>query len=350
MHRRRNDAKASGSAYRITPNNFNAATFQAASQHRQAKLQGMRHVYDTVVADKIDGRSLESPMPQVKPPHLSSDRETLVGQSIPSTVLVRIHDYDLNGFADVAAEFGSDNFAYVVTPNVDHLIRFCDDASFRALYASAGFVLNDSRLLSRLVSIAKGIRLRVCTGSDLTESVFSKIVKADDRVVLIGSNALQAKTLEHRYGLRALRHFEPPMGFIKDADAVEECLRFIEAQSPFRFCFLAIGCPQQEIIANKLRERGVARGLAFCIGASINFLTGTERRAPQWMQKVGMEWAFRLFQDPARLAKRYLIRGPRIFKLLKRMQFELVRPATEQSQGLQGLPNGLRSTSNRQAN
>jgi N-acetylglucosaminyldiphosphoundecaprenol N-acetyl-beta-D-mannosaminyltransferase len=273
-------------------------------------------------------------MPHIKPPHLPLNGERQISPSITSHVSVRIHDYDLVRFADVAADFGSENFAYVVTPNVDHLIRFCDDPSFRALYATAGFILNDSRFLSSLVSISKGVKLQVCTGSDLTERVFSKIIKPNDRILLVGSNAVQAKALEQRYGLNSLRHFEPPMGFIHDPDAVEACLRFIEAQSPFRFCFLAVGCPQQEILANKLRERGIARGLAFCIGASINFLTGTERRAPQWMQRVGMEWAFRLAQDPGRLAKRYLIRGPRIFKLLKRIEFELVSPVIAQSQEL----------------
>jgi N-acetylglucosaminyldiphosphoundecaprenol N-acetyl-beta-D-mannosaminyltransferase len=265
-------------------------------------------------------------------------------------VSVQIHDYDLNGFADVAANFGSENFAYVVTPNVDHLIRFCDDPSFRELYAHAGFILNDSRFLSSLVKRAKGITLPVCTGSDLTETVLSKIVNPNDRIVLIGSSAEQAKALESRYGLTSLKHFDPPMGFIRDAKAVEACLQYIEAQSPFRFCFLAVGCPQQEILANKLRERGIARGLTLCIGASINFLTGTERRAPRWVQKAGIEWAYRLFQDPGRLAKRYLVRGPRIFKLLKRIQFELLRPAMKSSGKLHGLPDAIGSTNNRHAN
>jgi N-acetylglucosaminyldiphosphoundecaprenol N-acetyl-beta-D-mannosaminyltransferase len=289
-------------------------------------------------------------MPHVKPPHLLFDRRRQVRQSTTLPILVRLHDYDVLGFADVAADFGSENFAYVVTPNVDHLIRFCDDPSFRALYATAGFILNDSRFLSWVVGVSKGIRLRVCTGSDLTERLFSKIVKANDRVLLIGSNLAQAKALEHRYGLSSLRHFEPPMGFIHDADAVEACLRFIEAQSPFRFCFLAVGCPQQEIIASQLQQRGVARGLTFCIGASINFLTGTERRAPQWMQKAGIEWAFRLIHDPGRLAKRYLIRGPRIFRLLKHIQFDVLTPAIAESKELQDLPNGLGSNSTGQAN
>jgi exopolysaccharide biosynthesis WecB/TagA/CpsF family protein len=271
-------------------------------------------------------------------PQLLFDRRKQVRQSSTPPVVIRLHDYDVTGFADVAADFGCERFAYVVTPNVDHLIRFCDDLSFRALYAAAGFILNDSRFLSRVLGVLSGVHLRVCAGSDLTEILLSKIVKASDRVVLIGPSAVQARELTHRYGLSSLRHFEPPMGFIQDGEAVEECLRFIEAQSPFRFCFLALGCPQQEIIANKLRERGVARGLTLCIGASINYLTGMERRAPQWMQKAGMEWAFRLVQNPGRLAKRYLLRGPRIFMLLKRIQFDLLSPVKAQFQKLQNLP------------
>jgi exopolysaccharide biosynthesis WecB/TagA/CpsF family protein len=261
-----------------------------------------------------------------------------LSQPAASPIVVRLHDYDVDGFADVAANFGVEKYAYVVTPNVDHLIRFCDEPSFRSLYASAGFILNDSRFLSSIVDASRGIKLQVCPGSDITERVFSKIVKANDRVLLIGATAEQAKMLEQQYGLSSLKHFEPPMGFIRDEKAVEECLQFIESQSPFRFCFLAVGCPQQEIVAEKLLTRGVARGLAFCIGASVNFLTGKERRAPNWMQKMNIEWAFRLFQDPARLAKRYLVRGPRIFKLLKRIQFEVLTPADAQSQNRENYP------------
>ena len=246
--------------------------------------------------------------------------------------VVRLDNYDLPGFADVAADFGSDHFAYVVTPNVDHLIRFCDDESFRTLYAEAGFILNDSRLLSRVVSVSKGIQLRVCTGSDLTERLLSQVVNRDDRIVLIGSTPAQATQISQRFGLRQLKHYEPPMGFIKDPEAVEACLRFVESQSPFRFCFLAVGSPQQEVLANKLGSRGLARGLTLCIGASINFLTNVERRAPVWVRNASLEWAFRLIQHPRHLAKRYLIRGPRIFLLLKHIKFELMHSPVESSQ------------------
>jgi UDP-N-acetyl-D-mannosaminuronic acid transferase (WecB/TagA/CpsF family) len=131
--------------------------------------------------------------------------------------------------------------------------------------------------------------------------------------------------MRQRYGLKDLRHHNPPMGFLRDPKLVEECLQFVEAQGPFRFCFLAVGAPQQEVLAHELKTRGIARGLALCIGASVNFLTGVERRAPRWMQLAGIEWVYRLLQDPGRLAKRYLVRGLRVFSLLPLIEF-LVRP------------------------
>jgi exopolysaccharide biosynthesis WecB/TagA/CpsF family protein len=276
---------------------------------------------------------MSSNEPAVSPPQLLIDRRRqprIERRKQPrmtprAPAVVRIHDCDMLCFAEFAADFGSKDYAYVVTPNVDHLIRFCDDEAFRALYAEAGYILNDSRLLSRVVSVSKGIQLRVCTGSDLTEQLLSKVVKPDDRIVLVGSTWAQAAQLVERFGLRSLKHLQPAYGFIKDPKAVEECLRFVEEQSPFRYCFLAVGSPQQEMLANMLRARGIARGLTLCIGASIDFLTNVERRAPRWMQNAGLEWAFRLLQDPRRLARRYLIRGPRIFLLLKHIRFELLQ-------------------------
>jgi exopolysaccharide biosynthesis WecB/TagA/CpsF family protein len=238
-------------------------------------------------------------------------------------VTVQLSNYDLPQFMQAAADFGSDSYAYVVTPNTDQLIRYCDDAAFRDLYRSAGFVLLDSRFLAYLLRFVFRLRMPTCPGSDVTAQLFDNVVGPDDKLVVIGGSEAQAQLLAQKHGLRGLRHFNPPMGFINDPVAVEECLRFIEEQSPFRFCLLAIGCPQQELLAKALQTRGRARGLALCVGASINFLTGAERRAPQWIQKTGFEWLFRLAQNPARMAGRYLVRGPRIFFLLPRLKFEL---------------------------
>jgi exopolysaccharide biosynthesis WecB/TagA/CpsF family protein len=237
-----------------------------------------------------------------------------------------IDDYDLGEARAIAAAFGSDRYGYVVTANVDHAIRHYYDAQFRNLYAEAAYVLLDSRFLAHLAALFKRQRLRVCPGSDLTAVVFATVIKPDDAAVLVGGTAEQAQELRARFGLKALHHVDPPVGFIRDPAAVEACLREIEAASPFRFCFLAIGSPQQEMIALKLQHRGIARGFALCVGASINFMTGAERRAPYWMQRSGLEWSYRLLKNPGRLANRYLVRGPRIFMLLSRVKLRPRRP------------------------
>ena len=242
------------------------------------------------------------------------------------TNALNIDDYDLREAREIASSFGTDRYGYVVTPNVDHVIRHYHDPEFRALYAHATYVFLDSYFLAHLLRFFKRRRHRVSSGSDLTATLVSRVLKPNDVAVMVGGSAEQAQDLRVRFGLKALRHIDPPMNFIHDADAVESCLSAIEAASPFRFCFLAIGSPQQEIIAKRLQERDVARGLALCIGASINFITGAEKRAPLWMRNLGFEWLFRLAQNPKRLAKRYLVRGPRVFLLLPRLELRLRRP------------------------
>jgi exopolysaccharide biosynthesis WecB/TagA/CpsF family protein len=240
--------------------------------------------------------------------------------------VLMIDDYELAEARAIVTAFGSERFGYVVTPNVDHVIRHYRNPEFRALYSQAAYVFLDSHFLAHLFGFLKRQRHRVTPGSDLTAAVMSSVIKPDDVAVIVGGSAEQAQDLRARFGLKALRHIDPPMNFIRDKAAVESCLRAIEESSPFRFCFLAIGSPQQEIIAQKLKGRGVARGLALCIGASIDFITDVERRAPLWMQQSGLEWLFRLAQNPRRLAKRYLVRGPGIFMLLPHIELRLRRP------------------------
>jgi exopolysaccharide biosynthesis WecB/TagA/CpsF family protein len=241
------------------------------------------------------------------------------------TLSLEFDDYDLNEFAQLASNFGQQEFAFVVTPNTDHLIRYYDEVSFRNLYADAGFILLDSRFLANILRVTHHLHAKVCAGSDLTARLFENVIKPNDAIVLIGGTDAQAARLRELYGLQNFHHFNPPMGFSRNPEALEECLQYVETHSPFRFCMLAVGSPQQEIVAQQLKHRRRARGLALCIGASVNFLTGQERRAPVWVRRLSCEWLYRLLQDPKRLAKRYLVRGPRIFTLLPKLQANVRR-------------------------
>jgi len=206
-------------------------------------------------------------------------------------------------------------FKYVVTPNVHHMVRLLEDpATMQPLYEQAWRVFCDSRVLSCLAWLS-GRRLPVITGSDLTAHLIARATEQRLTIAVIGPTAAACVALGDRYpGLNIVFH-TPPMGFIKSEYEVQKCVDFV-AKTRAALAFLALGMPQQEILASHIADHPQARGVGLCIGASIDFLTGKEHRAPVWLQKVGLEWLHRLLSDPRRLGSRYLIECPRIFYLI----------------------------------
>jgi len=213
----------------------------------------------------------------------------------------------------LAATHGS--FKYVVFPNVQCMVRFLEDpATVQPLYERAWHVFCDSRVLSCLAWFS-GRRLPVITGSDLTAHLVARAAEQRLTIAIIGPAAADCAMLANRYpGLNVKVH-TPPMGFIRSEHEIQKCFDFVaKAQAPL--IFLAVGMPQQEILARHIADRPQVRGVGLCVGASIDFLTGKQRRAPVCLQKVGLEWLHRLLSDPRRLASRYLIECPRIFYLI----------------------------------
>ena len=203
-------------------------------------------------------------------------------------------------------------FRYVVTPNVHHIVRLLEDpATMRPLYERAWRVFCDSRVLSCLAWV-RGHRLPVITGSDLTADLISRAANQRLTIAVIGPTGAACARLQERYPGLNVVVYTLPMGFIKSELEVQKSVDFVvKTQAPL--VFLAVGMPQQEILANHIADHPQARGIGLCIGASIDFLTGQQRRAPVWLQKAGLEWLYRLLSDPQRLARRYLIECPRIF-------------------------------------
>ncbi len=69
------------------------------------------------------------------------------------------------------------------------------------------------------------------------------------------------------------------------------------------------------MLARVIQQQGQAVGIGLCVGASIDFLSGNRKRAPQWMQQARLEWLFRLLDEPQKLWRRYLVEGPKIFRI-----------------------------------
>jgi exopolysaccharide biosynthesis WecB/TagA/CpsF family protein len=207
-------------------------------------------------------------------------------------------------------------FAYAVTPNVDHVVtldRTPREAELSQAYHHAALRLCDSRIVAKLARL-RGIALPVVAGSDLTAMLFEAIVKAGDRLCLIGGDREMLTDLRAlRPDLDIVQHI-PPMGMLRKPEAMAAAAAFV-ATAKARFTLLAVAMPQQEILALRVAQAGDATGTGLCIGASLDFLTGRKARAPQWMRQASLEWLHRLGSEPRRLWRRYLVEGPRIFLL-----------------------------------
>ncbi|WP_417498327.1 WecB/TagA/CpsF family glycosyltransferase [Maricaulis sp.] len=207
-------------------------------------------------------------------------------------------------------------FAFVVTPNVDHLVRLETDTVLATLYAQAWLTVCDSRVLE-LIGRFSGETIDVTPGSDLTAQLFETEIDPNETVTVIGASREVIDAVTARYGLKDVRWHEPPMGLRHNREALEDCARFV-AENPARFIFMCVGSPQQEMVAEACLDRGDCTGLGLCVGASLDFLGGKVERAPVWMQRSRLEWLHRLASEPRRMWRRYLVDGPKVFFLWRR--------------------------------
>lgn len=219
------------------------------------------------------------------------------------------------------AEFRAESaFAYLVTPNVDHLVRLHrkDTAlpGLAKIYRDARFCMCDSRVLA-ILARWRGVDLPVAPGSDVTAIMFDRVIEPGDRIAIVGGNDDLLASLKTMFPRVDFTQHQPPMNLMKNPGARRTAAEFIAGQKP-RFTFLCVGSPQQELIAAETATIKGASGLALCVGAALEFITGNQKRAPRFARRLGLEWVHRLLSNPRRMWRRYLVEGPAIFLLAYR--------------------------------
>lgn len=210
--------------------------------------------------------------------------------------------------ARIAEMVASGEPHYVVTPNVDILVQGRRNPELHKILCEADLVLCDGQPLvwaSRLLGNALPERV---AGSDLTPRLIAQAQRMGHRIFLLGAspeaNAQAAARLRKNYPrLEIAGHFSPPYRPLAEMDHDEIVCR-VRAAEP-DILFVSFGCPKQEQwIARHYQQLGVPVCLG--VGATIDFLAGRVRRAPFWMRRCGLEWTYRLLQEPRRLFRRYL--------------------------------------------
>lgn len=217
----------------------------------------------------------------------------------------------------IAARPAEAPFAYVVTPNAAHVTRINEtkDARFIAAYQAAWLTTMDSAVVRALARKTFDIDIPRAPGSDITVDLFSRHIKPDDAITIIGGSEEMLQLLQARYGLTNVAMHVPPMGFINRPAEVEACIDFVLAH-PARYLFLVTGSPRSEYLAHQILQRGGAVGTGLCVGNSLNFLTGVATRAPELFRRWGIEWLHRLIFEPKVYIRRIFVDSLPLFVTL----------------------------------
>ncbi len=207
---------------------------------------------------------------------------------------------------------------YVVTPNVDHIVQLETSEELRAVYDNASLILTDGK---PLLWIAKWYGTPIkekISGSDLFPLLCDMAAKKGYKMFFLGAAegiaAKAAENLAKRYkGLNVVGTYSPPFGFENNEVEMNKIKAMIRKAEP-HILIVGLGCPKQEkFMYHHCKELQVP--ISFGLGASLDFEAGNVKRAPKWMSNHGLEWLFRITQDPKRMIKRYLIDDRKILRL-----------------------------------
>jgi len=204
---------------------------------------------------------------------------------------------------------------YVCVATVNNLIEGCDDPGYNQTMEAADLVTPDGMPLVwglRLLGVPDASRVY---GPDLTLWVCEEAARRGVPVGFYGvtGDVLDdlAATLTGRFpGLRVAYRWSPPFRPLtaREEARVREELR----RSGARVLFVGLGTPKQERWMADHRDLPM---VMVGVGAAFDFLSGRKRQAPRALQGLGLEWLYRLAQEPRRLWRRYLYRNPRFVAL-----------------------------------
>lgn len=215
--------------------------------------------------------------------------------------------------ADTAVQIcrnaGSGAAQNVFTLNLDHVVKMRKDVKFRGAYKRAGLITADGFPIVLACSL-QGKQVSRVAGSDLIAPIVAEAARSGKSIYLFGSSTQvlnkTSRIMQTRNaGLKIAGVFAPPLGFDPASEEARRCIEAI-GSSGADLCFVALGAPKQELFADHAKR--ILPNVAFvCIGAGLDFIAGTQVRAPHWMQRWNLEWLWRAAGSPRRLLYRYVL-------------------------------------------
>lgn len=207
----------------------------------------------------------------------------------------------------------------VITLNVDQVVRMEWDDYFREICNNCELLLVDGHPLLWIAKFyGEPFQEKIC-GSDLVPVLCEIASKKGYSVFFLGAAPGVAKIaadkmVEAYPRLIIAGTYSPPFGFEKDETELNKINKML-FDSKADMLFVGMGVPKQDIfIYENMNIYQIP--VSFSIGGTIDFIAGVQKRAPKWISRIGFEWLYRLFQDPKRMFRRYIINDLKIFKLV----------------------------------
>jgi len=210
-----------------------------------------------------------------------------------------------------AAEAGTGH--WTITANLDHLRRYHRDPVQKGLIDEADLIVADGMPLIWASRLAGEPLPERVSGSSMVWSICEAASTRHQSVFLLGGDPgvaeRAAQIFQDRYrGLEIAGTYCPPVGFESDQLEFERIRRQVFEASP-RIVFVALGFPKQDLLIRALRE-SLPHASLLGVGISLSYATGDLSRPPAWICNLGLEWAYRLRQEPTRrLVRRYIVDG-----------------------------------------
>lgn len=205
----------------------------------------------------------------------------------------------------------------IITPNVDQVLNLETVSEFRSIFSGAALRLLDGMplvLVARAIGAANARRI---TGADLLPFLVEHAPARDWRIAIVGGASgvasKAARVLHSTSPSSQVFSIETPMlSSIEDARS-RTVIADLAEKTP-NLVFLGFGSPKQELWFKEWQPF-LPPAVYVGTGAAADFIAGVSKRAPTWMQRFSLEWAWRLAQEPRRLAYRYMIKGPRFVRV-----------------------------------
>jgi N-acetylglucosaminyldiphosphoundecaprenol N-acetyl-beta-D-mannosaminyltransferase len=247
------------------------------------------------------------------PPVQSSSKEIEGASGRERSTLMGLEFDRLTEHEVVDEVLRDDGGGWVCPVNVDVLRQVVEDEEIRLLVEDADLVVADGMPLLWASRLQRTPLPERVAGSSLTVSLPPRAAERGRSVFLLGGNPGAADAAadalrEQAPALDIAGTACPPMGFERDEAQIGELVASLRAAQP-DVVFVGLGFPKQDRLIQRLRGE-LPRAWFISCGISFSFVAGEVRRAPEAIQRLGLEWVHRLLQEPRRLARRYLVLAP----------------------------------------